>query len=284
VIDSHPRTFTKEKKEALTTLAQMVMSQMDLNKRNRELKSALIQLEEQNLYLFEISKMSALGEMAGGIAHEINNPLSIISGFASVLEIQIKREQNHPPSEKVAATLKGIVKGVERISGIIKGLQTFSRDSSNDPLQVFDLREVIRDSLDLCQESLRTQGIQILYEAPAEAISSACRPSQVAQILVNLLNNAKDATKALSGPKWIEIKLEQTASSVLVSVRDSGPGVPLELQEKIFRPFFTTKETGHGTGLGLSISSSIAVTNRAHLSLVPGEGSSQFVLRFESLA
>jgi C4-dicarboxylate-specific signal transduction histidine kinase len=280
VIDSKPRDFSEEKRNALATLARTVIAQLDLKRRNQQLTEAIQTIEEQKISLLHQSKMSALGEMAGGIAHEINNPLAIIAGYVSRIESLVSLSVEASSREKLNHSLDGVRKSVERISGIIKGLQLFSRDSPMDPLQPFDLGTIVRDSLDLCREGLRVRGIELNWSPPTAPVLASCRPSQISQILVNLIQNARDAIQDVDGPKWIAITLSSPDSAPAISVEDSGPGVPEPIRSKIFQPFFTTKEPGRGTGLGLSISSALAESNRAVLQLAPGNGSSKFMLRF----
>jgi signal transduction histidine kinase len=282
VIDTQPRTLSNEKRKALQTLSHMVISQLELKKKNTELQAALETIEAQKLTLLYHSKMSALGEMAGGIAHEINNPLAIISGYADRLRFLFRPHSPLPEFEKIDSILKGIFKGVDRVSSIVKGLQLFSRDSSRDPLSVSDLRSVIHESLGLCQESFKVLGIEIRYQEPATEILVFCRPSQISQILVNLLNNAKDAVKDLNGSRWVEIGLTQDSETTDLYVWDSGPGIPDELRDKIFLPFFTTKDPGKGTGLGLSVSKSLATSNDAILELEEQKHPSRFSLKFKT--
>ncbi len=280
VIDSQPKPFPEEKRRALATLAGMVIAQLELKRRNQLLTEALDLIEGQKLTLLHHAKMSALGEMAGGIAHEINNPLAIIAGYVNRIEFIAARTIEDSGKEKLLHSLNGISKSIQRISGIIKGLQLFSRDSQMDPLQLSDLTSIIHDSLELCREGLKSRSIDLRLAIPEEPVEVECRPGQISQILVNLVQNARDAIQNQKDPKWITITLTRSGTSVSIAVEDSGPGVPEALQNKIFQPFFTTKEPGKGTGLGLSISSTLAKSNRARLELTPGKGSSRFTLKF----
>jgi len=282
VIDSKPKDFPESSRKALATLARMVITQFELKKRNRQLTDALNLIEGQKLSLLHHSKMSALGEMAGGIAHEINNPLAIISGYANRIEFLLKHPSQDSIHEKLLHSTEGISKNVDRISGIIKGLQLFSRDSSLDPLQPLDLGVIIHDSLELCKEGLKSRNIELRLHIPESSVFAKCRPSQISQILVNLLNNARDTIQNLDVEKWISIELSNDPSGPRIYIQDSGHGVPEPLQTKIFQPFFTTKDPGQGTGLGLSISNTLAQSNHATLSLIQGPGSSRFCLQFDA--
>jgi len=283
VIDQKPQTIDENKRRALRTLADMVVAQLELKRKNRELTVALQTIEQQKAGLIHNSKMSALGEMAGGMAHEINNPLTIISGHAARIGMLLKGTDNGDRNARVESAVAGIGKGVERISTIIRGLQMFSRDGSADPLEPCDLRQVVRDSLGLCQELFFNLSISLRYVAPLEPMMVQCRPTQISQILLNLLNNAKDAIRDLQGDRWIEIDLERMDSWIRIRVLDSGPGVPEDLRYRIFEPFFSTKEPGKGTGLGLSVSRSLAVANHAELGICPDSGVSCFAMRFPQM-
>jgi len=218
--------------------------------------------------------------MAGGMAHEINNPLTIISGHASRIAMLLKGPDTADRNSRLDSAVVGIGKGVERIATIIRGLQLFSRDGAADPLESCDLRQVVRDSLGLCQEHLYNLGIQLRYEVPEGPMVVRCRPTQVSQILVNLLNNAKDAIKTQESGRWIRIELLSNGSEIALRVSDSGAGIPEGLCYRIFEPFFSTKAPGSGTGLGLSVSRSLAIANQAELDLCPEAGPSCFQLRF----
>jgi signal transduction histidine kinase len=280
VIDRKPQKIDATRRRALRTLADMVVTQLELKRKNRELTAALATIEQQKSGLIHNSKMSALGEMAGGMAHEINNPLTIISGHASRIAMLLESAENPDRNARLESAVAGIGKGVERISTIIRGLQLFSRDGAADPLETCDLRQVVRDSLGLCQEHLYNLGIQLRYEMPEQAMLVHCRPTQISQILVNLLNNAKDAVKNMESERWIRIDFMRKEKEILLRVRDSGPGIPEELRYRIFEPFFSTKAPGSGTGLGLSVSRSLALANHAELDLCSETGPSCFQVRF----
>ncbi len=214
---------------------------------------------EQRAKITDAAKFSSLGVMAGGVAHEINNPLAIISGKAQ--GIIRKLGQDDVKLGRVSHDLKMIVKTVDRIARIVRGLRAVSRSGHGDPFESAELAEVVEDSVSLCRERFNASGINFsVIDIPQ--IHVRCRPTQIAQVLINLLNNAFDAVESQSmvsdAPKWIELRFVVQQSHVEIKVMDSGDGVPTELLDRIMTPFFTTKEVGKGTGLGLSISNSIA--------------------------
>gem|GEM_PF-6029315 len=209
---------------------------------------------EQQQTLIQSAKMASLGEMAGGIAHEINNPLMIINGYTENLYALIESNQLTP--EKAANFQDRIYCATDRICNIIKGLRTLSRETSQDELQETTLSQLIKDSLSLSESRFSSHDIALKVVLPVKEMKLQCNSGQICQILINLLNNAFDATE-LKENAWVEIRAEEFREKVMIRVIDSGPGISPELANRIFDPFFTTKEIGKGTGLGLSISRSI---------------------------
>lgn len=207
------------------------------------------------------AKMASLGEMAGGIAHEINNPLAIIQGKAGT----VKRLIRQPPFdiEKINIELSKIEDTTNRIAKIIKGLRSFSRDSTSDPMIATSVRQIIEDCLELCAERFKNHSIELQRECKVDSIVE-CRASQIGQVIMNLLSNAHDAVESLS-ERWVKVEVSRVGDQLRVAVTDSGRGIPKEVVDKIMQPFFTTKEVGRGTGLGLSISKGIAESHSGEL-------------------
>ena len=225
-------------------------------------------------HLIASSKMSMLGEMAAGLAHEINNPLAIINGTAAVLHAALK---NKRLTDEVLET--GLVKidaTVQRIAKIIRGLRTFARDTGEDPKMNTPLASVVSDTLDLCRERVRNRGITLKAALPANA-HLRCNAAQVSQILINLISNAVDAVEA-GGEKWIEVSADVSDGRVKIFVTDGGLEIPREVTERMMNPFFTTKPVGKGSGLGLSISKGLAESNGGTLDYVPNTKNTCFVL------
>jgi PAS domain S-box-containing protein len=201
------------------------------------------------------SKMASLGEMAGGIAHEINNPLAIIHGKSSQILRNFEKSQNENKDieiDKVKIELKKIISTSERIAKIIRGLRSFSRDSSADPMENCKFDSIIDDTIELCKERFKNHNIDLLLLG-YKPYELNCRPTQITQVLLNLLNNAHDAIRSLE-EKWIRVDMSEESGILKIKVVDSGDGIPEQIAAKIMNPFFTTKEVGKGTGLGLSIS------------------------------
>lgn len=211
------------------------------------------ELEAQRQQAIQASKLSSLGEMASGVAHEINNPLTIISALAT----RTKKNLRDPniPLEKNEENLERIIATVDRIAKIIRGLRAFSRDSNGDAFARKRISEIVGMALELCQEKFRDNGIEIQLELGAE-VEIECREVQIVQVLVNLLNNSLDAIQQLP-VKWVKISISETQEKVAIHVTDSGLGIKKEVADQMMLPFYTTKDIGKGTGLGLSISKGI---------------------------
>jgi phosphoglycerate-specific signal transduction histidine kinase len=208
-------------------------------------------LETQQAKILHTSKMVALGEMAGGVAHEINNPLATIQLSAEQLQELVDEGVFDPKNiSKLTAQISATV---FRIAKIVSGLRLFSRDVSRDLLESFSLRKIIENVFFLCTEKLKNSGAKIEIQLPDESLLIYCRPVQIEQVLLNLINNSIDAITHLP-EKWIKLSVRSSAIGVEIFMMDSGPRISSQVREKLFQPFFTTKEVGKGTGLGLSVS------------------------------
>jgi signal transduction histidine kinase len=196
------------------------------------------------------SKFASLGEVAAGVAHEVNNPLAIIKGYMASLTKVLSGE--NPDIEKALLFTEKCAKACDRIAGIVKGLKVLSRNADDDPFLPTTVDEIMQDSLALTQGGLTRNDIELKLDICDSELAFECRSVHIVQILVNLINNARDAISELK-EKWISITVERRDESVAFIVEDSGNGISNEILEKIFKPFFTTKDVGKGTGLGLSL-------------------------------
>ncbi len=227
-----------------------------------EHKTAERVIEEQKAKIISSSKLSLLGEMAGGIAHEINNPLTLILGTAELVEQNLRSGQMDRNS--LESNIKKIISTVLRISKIITGLRAIARDADSDPFEICNASQIIEESLEFCQQKFKFHRIQVHIKNPYKDVKLLARPAQISQVILNLLNNAYDAIRESSNP-WIEVETFKTDSEFQFMVTDSGSGISTDLQERIMQPFFTTKPVGYGTGLGLSVSQGIVKTHGGKL-------------------
>ncbi|MBU6153520.1 MAG: PAS domain-containing protein [Bdellovibrionales bacterium] len=221
-------------------------------------------LRQKELKMLHASKMSSLGEMSSGIAHEINNPLAIIQGKSH--QIRSLLEKGTPDPEALKKLTTQIDETVLRISRIIKGLQSFSREGSQDPYEVRSLKTILEETLAFCSTRFKHHEILIEHAGVSPEITVYCRPSQISQVFLNLLNNSFDAVQGRK-ERWVKIDAQLLEDRISISFTDSGPGIPEGIREKILEPFFTTKEVGKGTGLGLSISLGILKSHGGSLKI-----------------
>lgn len=247
-----------------------------LNKMCESLTQLQKDREEVMIKSASQSKMTVLGEMAAGIAHEINNPMAIIKGHVQLLSLDTKRGQVSP--EKVVTILEKIDHTVDRVVKIIRGLKTFTRDGSKDPYKPENVSTLIEDTLSMCQQKIRNAEIELRVQLDPQAGAIECRSTQIEQVLLNLISNAMDAVESLP-QKWIRIETRASDSDVEIRIIDSGAGIPAPIREKILQPFFTTKPPGKGTGLGLSISFGIIKDHLGHIDIDAQAPNTTFVIR-----
>ena len=241
--------------------------------------------------LFDASRLANLGEMASGVAHEINQPLAVIRLAAeSVVEEFEGPDAIHLPGPLAAflkQKLERIAGQTERASGIIRDLRTVARKPGNDA-QPFELSEAVRVGCDLLQEQMRLSRIQFNLDLPKGPLVVG-EPGRIQQVVINLVNNARDALvdrrplpeRGSIGRIDVRVGVDQATKRVTLTIEDDGPGIPDHALPHLFEPFFTTKPAGKGTGLGLSISYDIVnrmggemtASNRA-------EGGAQFLISF----
>lgn len=228
-----------------------------------KLAEETIRLQEAKI--IAASRLSSLGEMAGGVAHEINNPLSVILARTS----QLKRRslRGELTEEELSSGLGKIEETCNRIVTIINGLRTISRDGQRDPFEKISLQICLHNTLALITEKLRFNNVQLALDVVDEDLFVMGRIVQIEQVIMNLIHNSFDAILDLP-EKEIRISLLKSHDKAEIRVSDSGEGVPDALIEKIFMPFFTTKEIGKGTGIGLSISKSIIEEHKGEFSFV----------------
>jgi signal transduction histidine kinase len=239
----------------------------------QNINEMLERLENSQMMANRASKFSALGEMAGNIAHEINNPLAIIIGFCNRLTRSADKAELNP--EEVRNTADRILKTAYRIERIIKSLRLVSRDGERDPKSEVVLGDILTEVISLSDNKLHESGVELRVENFDTQLKVQARFVQLVQVILNLLTNSIDALESVP-EKWIELRTEVDDAWIHIYFTDSGFGIPSSITEKIMDPFFTTKEPGRGTGLGLSISKGIIESHGGQFALVKSEAHTCF--------
>ena len=241
----------------------------------QELKNSENELDKQRAISVENSKLATLGEMSAGVAHEINNPLSVIIGK---MDLMIhKLSTGTVSSDDMLKDLYKVKKESERIAKIIKGLKAFSRNGENDLSENIKIENMIEDVLDFLREKFKIHNVSLRLDIDS-ALWVNCRSTQIEQVLLNLLSNSYDAIVNTPGP-WILIVVKSNGQTAEISVTDSGKGIAPEIVSKIMQPFYTTKEVGKGTGLGLSISLGIIKSHHGEFYYDQNSKNTRFVIQ-----
>jgi PAS domain S-box-containing protein len=230
-------------------------------------------LELERVRSLQNAKMATLGEMAASIAHEINNPLAILSGSLQLLP---RYREN---TERFESKMVSMESAVHRIVRIVSGLRKLSRSSQGSQVEVHDVTAIIEEVLVLTEVKSKGHSVRVELEAGGSAFIS-CNEIEIQQILINLINNAVDAVKILP-ERWVKIRVLKSAGHVVVQVRDSGKGIPDEVSARLFEPFFTTKPVGEGTGIGLSIVKRILSEHHASIELLKQDSHTCFQMIFK---
>lgn len=276
VVDRMPRSLTDGQIKALETLARNIVRILELRRNLSQVNELAAHIAQRESLLVESAKMSSLGQMAGGIAHEINNPLTIISLYGTKIKDLVGAGKMD--ADLILNYANKIQETTQRIAKIIRGMRDFCGDGDKDPLQVVSLKSLIEDTLSFCHEKKMRMGITFYWKQPNRDFEVECCPVQISQVLLNLLNNSCDALTHRS-TKRIELELLDHNNFVEIHLTDSGHGIPDSIRDRVFHPFFSTKEVGQGIGLGLSISKGIVESHGGVLSFDSGSEGTCFKVR-----
>jgi signal transduction histidine kinase len=237
---------TLEVRTRISNLLRTARAEKELRHRNVELQQTLKTLKETESQLVQSEKMNALGSLAAGLLHEINNPLNY-----TFMALQLAQNALVDKDADLQDTLKDISDGMTRIRDIITDLRAFAYPSTSEHFELFKVKDAIDSALRMV--SHETKGITIDINISGDGVASGSK-SQVIQVLVNLLMNA---CKAIHADKdragRIDVDVRQDSERIVTVVRDNGCGMSAEVLPRIFDPFFTTRPVGEGMGLGLSI-------------------------------
>jgi C4-dicarboxylate-specific signal transduction histidine kinase len=206
--------------------------------------------KESAAQIIQASKLATLGEMATSVAHELNQPLSIIRMAAENSRRKMSKE--NVAVEYLTDKLQRIEEQTARAAAIIDHMRMFGREATEDPALI-DPRNVVTNALDLMGEQLRLAGIEVVTEFPEDSPCVLGHIIQMEQVIINLLTNARDAMSERGGAMKITLRVFVDQQHLHITSEDTGGGIAQNALSRIFEPFYTTKEMGKGTGLGLSV-------------------------------
>ena len=218
------------------------------------------------------SRLASVGELAAGVAHEINNPLTGVIGYAQLL-----MEREDLPAD-IRQDLATINEGAQRVAGIIQRLLTFARQTKPEH-KLVNVNQLIENTLALRDYHLRVNNIEVITRLDPHLPETAADPGQLQQVFLNIIVNAETEMKLAHGRGRLTITTERTDNTIKICFQDDGPGIRPEIKDRIFDPFFTTREIGQGTGLGLSLCYGIVVEHkgRIYAESEPGKGATFIV-------
>ncbi|HSF29690.1 MAG TPA: response regulator [Candidatus Tectomicrobia bacterium] len=231
-----------------------------------ERKQAEDQLQRQRQTLYQSEKLATMGQLLAGVAHELNNPLSVVMGQAALLQQSVRNKRQMERAEK-------IVQAAERCARIVNNFLALARQRPPErhPVQV---NTVVREAVELLAYPLRVDSVEVVWELAEEVPVLWADAHQLHQVVVNLVANAHQAMREMGGPRRLTVAtgVSPGGTRVWMEVRDTGPGIAPELEGRIFEPFFTTKPPGVGTGLGLSLCQGIVEGHGGWIGVVQGVG------------
>ncbi len=232
---------------------------------------------EYNLNLS--AKLENIGFMASGLAHEINNPLTIISVLNQKIKKNIRAlNESDPFVEEMTKDLIKIDSSINRITKIIQGVKYFSRDTSDENFEFIYVLSLIDDLIKFSENLLNKKNINFTQDCNIFDLKIFCQKNAFFLVLINLINNSIDAIENLE-EKWIHLKVEKSEDTIQFAIIDSGKGIDLSIQSKIMTPFFTTKEVGKRTGIGLSICLSIISNHQGKFFLEKNTANTTFIIQ-----
>jgi signal transduction histidine kinase len=252
---------------------------------NTEKVLSVKEIEAERSKSIHNQKLAALGEVAGSIAHEVNNPMGVIALSLSLIEDEVAslKDIDSTKKELIKRYLQNIDDSVDRTTSIVSHFLDFSRDSKKDKQEIKSIKETFDKTFIFIEEKIKRNKINLKINIPDKKVTCYIKETQFSQVMVNLINNSIDALLN-SSIKKIKIDCIEVEDFVEIHIVDSGPGIEQNLKDTIFNPFFTTKPKGKGTGLGLSISKSIIEEMSGKLELKESEVGAHFVIHLPKKA
>ncbi len=267
-----------------------------VEKKSTELEKALNDLKQTQQQLIQSEKMASLGQLTAGIAHEIKNPLNFVNNFSKISKELIDEFLESDSAEDKADIIQTIQQNISKIhehgaraNNIVSSMMMHARQSSNDK-QMSDLNKLLDDTATLAFQGMRSTHIDFNCQIKKQLQNNLPKlniiQQDVSRVILNLLNNAfyavneRHKKQGGSYEPTVTVSSEQQGNNIIISIKDNGTGIPNEIREKIFQPFFTTKPTGQGTGLGLSLSYEIIKAHGGDMRVNTQSGSfTEFVIQ-----
>lgn len=240
----------------------LLQSNEELAMKQRQLEKALENLKSTQDQLLQSEKYASIGVLASGVAHEINNPLNYIQGGIHIIEDFLSRSDCSDKDAEEA--IKGVKEGVRKTSEIINALTSYS-SAETSMIVKCDIHKIIDDSLIVLSGQLN-ENISITKQYTKDSFELQASPTKLQQAIVNVIQNS---IQAIEKTGEIHIKTQLRNSTILITIEDSGEGIPTENIQKVFDPFFTTKDPGTGTGLGLSMSYKFIQDHKGSMGIKP---------------
>jgi PAS domain S-box-containing protein len=234
-------------------------------------RAAEAEILRQREALHQSEKMAAFGSLLAGVAHELNNPLSIVIGNALMLS-----EAAETSAPELADRAQRVQAAAERCGRIVRSFLAMARQRETQQ-RLVALHELVDAAMQLLAYGLRSSGIVVEQDIPHDLPKLFCDPDQMQQVLINLLVNARQALEEQPQPRRVRIEAGADAATMELSVSDSGPGIAEAIRARVFDPFFTTKPIGAGTGIGLGVSRGIVEAHGGTLTLAPTDSGARFV-------
>ncbi len=235
------------------------------------------ELNKSQSKMIQQQKMGTIGELAGGVAHEINNPLAIIQGFTENVKLQLQKE--HPDYIKVNHALNRVLETTQRIAKITESLLIFSNEDKYSEKHLHTAQRIVDDVLNFVGEKLKSKNIEIHLNIHP-TIKVFTHRVKLEQVILSLINNSIDSISDQKHP-WIEVSTQIKGEDIRIKVIDSGFGIEQDVVSKVMQPFFTTKGVG-STGLSLSVSKGVIESLDGELFYEPNEGNTCFVILLKS--
>lgn len=246
--------------ERLLDPTECIVISMDIT----SLRSTQSELDEHKQKLVASTKLAALGQMAANLAHEVNTPLAILMARTQQIKSLASLVEDTRPKIKESAEV--MERTTQRIAKIVRGLKMFSQNGEVEDHRSHRLDVIIKDTISFCEDRIKSRAIAFEYVNSHRNLEINCNPTQISQVVLNLLNNAIDALSDVPPENAkILLSVEEDKDLAVVKIIDHGPGIPENMRSKIMNPFFTTKDVHSGTGLGLSISKTIVQSHGGDL-------------------